>query len=857
MGKALSKGGVDFDNFVHIERKKDIPPTNLFLALLKNDEFKKKFVNMFCDYINDVMKYEKINKLMKEFENNLIDIASNSQVRWEGCSKNKLEYNECYAYYKTIFQKSINNIINFFKERPKYIIQHMKNNLSLNGNLKNLTITIQGKGKIKINSIIPEFISNQWTGVYFDDIPIELTAINFENYIFKNWYNKNNLISENNTIILTLKESIEITANFEFIYNTNNTILSPPIFSKESGFYSEEFDLILTSNDSETKIYYTLDGSDPFFSNTTIEYTKPIKIYDKSNEQNKYCTYIEDENSPQSISRGNFYKSPSYLLDKAMIIRALVKKINNNILSETIDNTYFITTSNLKYYSNFTVISLITDPKNLFDENFGIYVTGNQFIEWKNSIEYDDKKSIWDTDNKCNYFCKGKNWEKDATITFFNEGKVFINNKKIGLRIKGGTTRNNAGKSFKIIPKEKNFQSEYLISNNFDINGNIIDTYDNIELRCVHEERRLRNEFVKEILKKRKNFYKQNMNDAILFLDGEYWGFYQILEITDNRYIQNHYGINKNNVTIIKENLLKYGDINEYEKYINFVNKYANYDLSEEENYQIVEKYIDLDSMIEHYVIGIYLGLADWPTQNYGVWKENNLVSKWKFFTYDLDYTMGNGFENEIVNSYARDHFAYMERKKNEIPTNLFLALLKNKKFRNKFINIYCDYANEIMKIDNILPLIEKYKNEKRDILAYSQLRWWGGNSKNEGYQNWKKNYLNNVLPSIKTYLMKRPKFALEYMKDYLNLNGKFYILTIVFSGEGKIKINSIEIEGKNDSKWEGKYFSEIPIEICVDKIERFIKWSGDLESDEKNLQINMEKNIEIKVEFEKIETEY
>ncbi|MCK9466330.1 MAG: CotH kinase family protein [Thiopseudomonas sp.] len=39
--------------------------------------------------------------------------------------------------------------------------------------------------------------------------------------------------------------------------------LATPEFSHESGFYPEEFDLVISHPDPEIKIYYTLDGSDP------------------------------------------------------------------------------------------------------------------------------------------------------------------------------------------------------------------------------------------------------------------------------------------------------------------------------------------------------------------------------------------------------------------------------------------------------------------------------------------------------------------------------------------------------------------------------------------------------------------
>jgi hypothetical protein len=55
-----------------------------------------------------------------------------------------------------------------------------------------------------------------------------------------------------------------------------------PQFSKEGGFFSNNFNLALSS-ELGNAIYYTLDGSDPRFSKTAKKYKKEISIYNNSN----------------------------------------------------------------------------------------------------------------------------------------------------------------------------------------------------------------------------------------------------------------------------------------------------------------------------------------------------------------------------------------------------------------------------------------------------------------------------------------------------------------------------------------------------------------------------------------------
>lgn len=232
------------------------------------------------------------------------------------------------------------------------------------------------------------------------------------------------------------------------------TSIKPPKFSHESGFYPNDFELIISSEDSEDTsiIYYTIDSTNPITSNTSQIYKEPILITDRTSFPNIYAEYKYNEDSPQSITRTE-YASPVYKLDKSMVIRAVIKNSAGNY-SEIISNTYFITTNDLSYYQDLTVVSLVTNPENLFDPEIGIYVTGNQYLNWKKSDKYDPNINPYHPDNKCNYFMHGKEWEREASITIFEKGKVLVS-QNMGIRIKGDSTRNNPGKSFNLYGREK------------------------------------------------------------------------------------------------------------------------------------------------------------------------------------------------------------------------------------------------------------------------------------------------------------------------------------------------------------------------------------------------------------------
>jgi hypothetical protein len=390
-------------------------------------------------------------------------------------------------------------------------------------------------------------------------------------------------------------------------------------FSKESGFYPTDFTLTLSSSDN-SKIFYTTDGSDPTKSNTAKEYTEPILVKDRSNEPNIYSDLDEDENSPISVSRGTGYKKPPFLVEKGMVVRAVTK--NDQGFGKVVDRSYFITTGQLAQYERFPVVSLVTNPDNLFDPDKGIYVTGTQFVNWKNSPNYNPGKSVWDTDNICNYFCSGSEWEREASLTIFEGGKVTVE-QTVGIRIKGSSTRNMQQKNFNIYAKKKygnnKIKTSTLFKDNYDINGNKITEYDSICLRGISDEARTRDQFSLRLIKDREFQTTYANRNGVLFLNGEFWGMYAITEKFSDEFFASHYGIPKKDVVYIKEQEIKEGTQEDYDNLVNFIRLYANKDLRDAKNYEDVCNMIDIDSLIDHYATNLYIATFDWPNRNFGL----------------------------------------------------------------------------------------------------------------------------------------------------------------------------------------------------------------------------------------------
>ena len=675
------------------------------------------------------------------------------------------------------------------------------------------------------------------------------------------------------------KRNLRIAEIEEVDQEDDEVNIEPPKFSKISGFYPNDFKLKLISEEN-TKIYYTLDSTDPRNSTTSKEFTDYIQVYDRSVEPNVYSAIGINQTSPVSIGNSRNYKVPFYPVDKAMIIRAVAKNKKGKF-SEVITKTYFVTSEVLYKYQDLTVISIVTDPNNLFDPDIGIYVSGTKVYEERKKNEAEGREGRegrggrggrggwgWGSQVPANYQNKGKEWEREAFVTIFDKGEIYLQ-QNMGIRIKGAATRNSPGKSFNLFARKDYGKSRIetnILKDNYNIKGKLINSYKSLSLRSIYSEERLLDEFGRDLFYVREGLATPSMKNAILFLDGEYWGFYLIQEKIDDHFLSNNYLLPNDLIVVVKANKIDDGPEEEFNEFNSFCDKYSLEDVSKEEVYSEVKKKIDIDSFIDLYVTGIYIMHFDWPGNNDGSWKyigdpiEGNKYSdgRWRFIVFDLDYSMGKDFFNPYVPDF--DMFTYIESRTQgrwkASSTTLFINLINNNiEFQNKFINTVCDNVNDVYTKEKVESLVKKYKDECSDIVAASKLRWSGyqSNSVLEGISNYKTNYYKS-LDAMKEFFENRPKNLFQNMKEYLGLKGEPVDLDIEIIGIGKVQVNSIIINPNYQKVyWTGKYFTRIPITIKAIPEEgyKFIKWTGDFESTKQNEEIVLFESQKITVIFD------
>ncbi|MDO5559368.1 MAG: CotH kinase family protein [Oscillospiraceae bacterium] len=640
--------------------------------------------------------------------------------------------------------------------------------------------------------------------------------------------------------------------------SANEEIISAPDFSADSGFYDDDFLLTLTAGAHDT-IYYTTDSSDPTTSPTAQVYKQAITVCDMTSHPNVYSAYDEDIDSPQSVSTAEYYKKPGYCVDKASVVRAAARSSDGKF-STVSDRTFFVSSGSLSKYKNLMVVSLVTDPDNIFGPDNGIYVTGNRLIDWRNKYLYNPHENSGEGRELANFSAKGREWERETNVTIFENG-TSVARQNMGIRIKGNSTRNWPQKSFSLFARSEYGATKIkfpLIDKNYSFDSELIDRYDSICLRAVSDKDRVRDGFAQKLLSDREDIATLDMNKCVVFLDGEYWGLYEMTEKLSDDFIESNYGVKKDNVAIIKNQDSEEGDPDEYYSFNNFAKIYSTKDMTDPENYKAVCEYIDPDSLIEHYAAGLYLNTLDWPNFNYGIWRntgeciEGNPYSdgRWRFVSFDFDLTMGS--QTWFYSDYTDNNFGCLDTYGGNAPTNIFVSLLKNEEFRNKFVSVYCDYANEVMSPSKADAVASDYVADYKDLIADTTLRWegWDNETTKDELEYQGENFCH-MIDDIRDYFNNRAEYTLEHMKAYLCLKGELQTITLNTKGNGTIKINSV-VPDISEGGWKGLYYSDCPVTLTVipDDGAEFSGWEGDITGTDKTVTLTLSDAMNVQADF-------
>lgn len=581
-----------------------------------------------------------------------------------------------------------------------------------------------------------------------------------------------------------------------------------PGFSHQAGFYTEAFDLNIACPDEFPQAWITRDGSWPGPDNPESElYTGPILIDSRAGDAN-FFSLIPLNNGDSGIPA---WLPPTEEVMKATIITAGC--FLGNVFGGKETRTFWIHESGHERYS-LPVISIVAPPESFFDFETGIKVPGIHYVEGNNQTG--------------NYFQSGSDWERMIHIELIEPDGTVGLSQNAGIRIHGNFTRSYPRKSMRLYARSDYGTSRF---EHKIFEDQPVQRFNRLILRTSGNDfgRSLFRDALAHRLYRNIGIETQDYRPFILFLNGEYWGIYNIRERYDRHYFERVHGVERENLDYIdfwfrREPYVNEGSSTHYMEMLNFA---VENDLSVTENFASMQSRMDTDDFINMVVMGIYSSNTDWPRTNVRAWRTRNEFDpdagktdgRWRWLLNDIDFGFG------LFQNAAHNHFGSIMNDRWE--GELLMSLLQNDTFKHRFINRFADHIHSVFNPAHTETVISWFMNGIDSEIAEHVRRWQYPTS----YNSWSNNANN-----MKNWLASRPDNIRQQLIERFELDGlATFTADVNQANAGIIKLNSIRLApetdgiGANPYPFEATYFAGVPVrlEAIPNAGYRFDGWEG------------------------------
>lgn len=466
-------------------------------------------------------------------------------------------------------------------------------------------------------------------------------------------------------------------------------------FNKPHGIFQKPFALKITPSVEGRKIVYTIDCSEPTLNSKTytngivISTTTVVKAAEVVSEDSispavaSTYIYLEDVLKQATTSDGKpaiptGYPSTWGIFDTMYGTAPAHYAMDKTIVDESRDKV-------LAGFKDLPIVSVSTDKGYLFskeidEEKGGIYIyTGSPMGDGT-----------------------GRDWERKVSLEIIGgelEHDISVN---CGLEMHGGHSRlpeKNPKHAFKL-----KFKKKYGVGKlHADVFGNGVEKYEDLVLRTFFgnawthwdEGNRTKAQYTRDLwarsVQERLGMPHSKGQTVHLFLNGMYWGIYNLCERINADHCASHYGGKAKDYDVLKveetagETLVPTDGtldawrnlcmIVEQVKAGNNTNIYKleGKDSNGEEDPSL-EKWLDIDAFCDYMLINIYGGNTDWDHHNWYTFRKiEDKEFGFRFLCWDTELIFGSVNENVtgLDNSGK--------------PSHLLKCLMRNSHFKSRF----------------------------------------------------------------------------------------------------------------------------------------------------------------------------
>jgi hypothetical protein len=332
------------------------------------------------------------------------------------------------------------------------------------------------------------------------------------------------------------------------------------------------------------------------------------------------------------------------------------------------------------------------------------------------------------------------------------------------------------------------------------------------------------------------NGYYSAMRPATVYLNGQYFGLYEMREKLNEEYFdfkENHTDstIDVLSLSYWYGGILR-GNPGNPNHYYDDVNQYLNLDVADANFLTTADSLFDLKYYTDYIIGETWMGNADWPGNNIKIYRSDSTNNRWRFATIDLelclapngwtdcnfsgvDYINGIGYGNPFTSPWYKS--------------------MQNVPYHDYFINRYADLMNTAYRPERLLDIENTFFNLWVTEMPNEYQRW--GDPWN--VSGWMSDFYSRHI-AFQNDLLCKSDIVWDQVQNLYQLPNQYQLtLDAVPAEAGKVHINT---STPHALPWDGIYYNGLPITITAEANPGYIfsHWeSNPLITDSLNIQWN------------------
>ncbi len=309
---------------------------------------------------------------------------------------------------------------------------------------------------------------------------------------------------------------------------------------------------------------------------------------------------------------------------------------------------------------------------------------------------------------------------------------------------------------------------------------------------------------------------ERSYEPCVLYVDGQYWGLYEIREkVDDNDFLDTYYDQKRLyadaplNVQYLKTwggTWSEFGGAQAQTDWDAFVNYVTTNNVTDPIVWNYIDSVYNWESLIDYFVLNSYIVSKDWLDWNTGWWRgrdPNGDKKKWRYTLWDMDASFGHyinytGIPDESANADPCN-VEGLPDPGGQGHTVILNALMNNETFYQAYVSRYIDLTNTTFSCDFMIAHLDSLLNIISPEMP-QQIARWGGD-----INTWQAN-----VQTLKDFINQRCVAITQGLVGCYNLTGPYDITFDVSpANAGRIDINSIT---PNNYPFSGSYFGGIDV---------------------------------------------